>query len=53
MRLSNVVNIKYSVYYDTNFVSELGRVLDENTRGNRGTSERITRCATTVIYYNK
>lgn len=42
MRLSNVVNMKYSVYYDTNFVSELGRVLDENTRGNRGTSERIT-----------
>lgn len=38
---SNVINTKYKVYYAKRFVNEVERVLNENTRGLRGTSERV------------
>ena len=38
---SNVINTSYKVYYAQQFVNEVERVLNENTRGLRGSSERV------------
>lgn len=38
---SNVINIAYKVSYAKRFVDEVERVLNENTRDGRGTSERV------------
>ena len=42
MQQSIVINIRYEVYYAQKFVNEVERVLNENTRDLRGTSERVT-----------
>ena len=42
MQQSIVNNIRYEVYYAQKFVNEVERVLNENTRDLRGTSERVT-----------
>lgn len=42
MQQSNVINMRYDVYYAQKFVNEVERVLNENTRDLRGTSERVT-----------
>ena len=42
MQQSNVIKMKYNVYYTQKFASEVERVLNENTRDLRGTSERVT-----------
>lgn len=42
MQQSNVINMSYEVYYAQRFVNEVKRVLNENTRDLRGTSERVT-----------
>lgn len=39
---SNVINTTYKVSYAKRFVDEIERVLNENTRDRRGTSERVT-----------
>ena len=42
MQQSNVINMSYEVYYAQKFVNEVKRVLNENTRDLKGTSERVT-----------
>lgn len=42
MQQSNVINMRYDVYYAQKFVNEVERVLNENTRDLRGTSEQVT-----------
>ena len=41
MQQSNVIDMKHEVYYTQKFVTEVERVLNENTRDLRGTSERV------------
>lgn len=43
MQQSIVINIRYEVYYTQKFVNEVERVLNENTRDLRGTSETHSR----------